>query len=120
MRPALLIVNPRATRVTPAVAEAVARELRARGPLDVVETAAPGHATELAAAAGEREVFVLSGDGGFNEALNGAGLDTVLGLEPGGGTNVLSRALGLPRDPRPAARPRRFIPRADRGGLQTR
>ena len=104
MRPALLIVNPRATRVTPAVAEAVARELRARGPLDVVETAAPGHATELAAAAGEREVFVLSGDGGFNEALNGFAGRTAIGFLPGGGTSVLPRLLGLPRDPLAAAR----------------
>ncbi len=49
-------------------------------------------------------VVVFSGDGGFNEALNGARPETVLGFVPGGGTSVLPRALGLPRDPLGAAR----------------
>ncbi len=49
-------------------------------------------------------MVVFSGDGGFNEALNGVRPGTVLGFVPGGGTSVLPRALGLPRDPVEAAR----------------
>jgi len=42
---------------------------------------------------------VFSGDGGFNEVLNGVERsDQPVGFLPGGGTSVLSRALGLPRD----------------------
>src|SRR5437588_691134 len=46
---------------------------------------------------------VFSGDGGFNEALNGADGEVPLGFIPGGGTSVLPRTLGLPRDPVAAA-----------------
>lgn len=101
MRP-LLIVNPYASRVTQELAEDVARIL---GAAETVFTERPGHATELARAAGNAgAVVVFSGDGGFNEALNGVRPGTVLGFVPGGGTSVLPRALGLPRDPVAAAR----------------
>lgn len=96
-----LIVNPYASRVTPELAERVGREL---GAVTTVFTERAGHAAELAREAGTEAVVVLSGDGGFNEALNGARPETVLGFVPGGGTNVLPRALGLPRDPVQAAR----------------
>ena len=49
-------------------------------------------------------IFVFSGDGGFNEALNGLERDVPIGFLPGGGTSVLPRALGLPREPVHAAR----------------
>jgi hypothetical protein len=95
---ALLVVNPFASRVTDA---AVARVAEALGDVVVVRTERPGHATELVrAAAGDVEaIYVFSGDGGFNEALNGLVGDVPLGFIPGGGTNVLPRALGLPRVP---------------------
>jgi diacylglycerol kinase family enzyme len=96
-----LIVNPYASRVTPELAERVAREL---GAAETFYTERAGHATELAREAGTDAVVVFSGDGGFNEALNGARKETVLGFVPGGGTSVLPRALGLPRDPVAAAR----------------
>jgi diacylglycerol kinase family enzyme len=56
---------------------------------------------ELAREAGDADALVIfSGDGGFNEALNGVERgDLPLGFVPGGGTSVLPRALGLPRDP---------------------
>ena len=103
---ALLIVNPWASRVTPEVVAAVERELEAAGPLETVLTRHPGHATELAAeAAGRSErIYVLSGDGVFNEVLNGVGDEVAVGFIPGGGTSVLPRALGLPRDPVAGAR----------------
>jgi diacylglycerol kinase family enzyme len=99
----LLIVNPFASRVTETHIDAVAATL---GEVDVRLTDRPGHATELAReAAGEVEaLYVFSGDGGFNEVLNGIDGQTPLGLIPGGGASVLPRALGLPRDPVAAAR----------------
>lgn len=103
MSRSILIVNPYASRVTPALTAEVARTL---GVGDVVETRAPGHATELVRdACGRMEtIYVFSGDGGFNEALNGLDGETPIGLVPGGGASVLPRALGLPRDPLAAAR----------------
>jgi diacylglycerol kinase family enzyme len=95
-----LIVNPYASRVTPELAEQVAHAL---GAADTVFTERAGHATELAREADAEAVVVFSGDGGFNEVLNGARPETVLGFVPGGGTSVLPRALGLPRDPVAAA-----------------
>src|SRR5207248_6235623 len=64
------------------------------------------HATQLAREAAEEHdaLFVYSGDGVFNEVLNGVDQNIPLGFIPGGRTNVLPRALGLPRDPVAAAR----------------
>lgn len=98
----LLIVNPHASAVSE---DAVASVMRALGRVDVLHTDGPGHATELArAAAGRPALYVFSGDGVFNEVLNGVEGDVPLGFVPGGGTSVLPRALGLPRDPVEAAR----------------
>ena len=75
------------------------------GEVEVRRTERPGHATELAReAAGLEAIYVFSGDGGFNEVLNGVDGRTPLGFIPGGGASVLPRALGLPRDPVAAAR----------------
>lgn len=98
---AILIVNPYASRVTPELADRVAAALV---PVETVFTERAGHATEIAREADTEAVVVFSGDGGFNEALNGVRPETVLGFVPGGGTSVLPRALGLPRDPVAAAR----------------
>jgi diacylglycerol kinase family enzyme len=97
----LLIVNPYASSVTK---ERVEKVRAALGDVELEQTTHPGHATELAASAGEAEaVYVFSGDGGFNEVLNGIGAETPVGFIPGGGASVLPRALGLPRDPVEAA-----------------
>ena len=96
-----LIVNPYASRVTPELARQVASAL---GAAETVFTERAGHATELAREADADAVVVFSGDGGFNEVLNGARPETLLGFVPGGGTSVLPRALGLPRNPVAAAR----------------
>ncbi len=102
MSRALLIVNPYASRVTDAAVERVVGVL---GDVEVRTTERPGHATELAReGAGHEAIYVFSGDGGFNEVLNGADGRTPLGFIPGGGASVLPRALGLPRDPVAAAR----------------
>ncbi|HEU5215079.1 MAG TPA: diacylglycerol kinase family protein [Gaiellaceae bacterium] len=102
-----LVVNPFATRVDEERLAAVRAELERAGELDVFLTQRAGHATELvtdACSGGAEAVVVFSGDGGFNEALNGLDADVPIGFLPGGGTSVLPRALGLPRDPVAAAR----------------
>jgi diacylglycerol kinase family enzyme len=102
MKRPLLIVNPFASSVSEDRIEAVAAEL---GDVEIRRTQHPGHATELARAArGRSAFFVFSGDGVFNEALNGLVADVPVGFIPGGGASVLPRALGLPRDPVAAAR----------------
>jgi diacylglycerol kinase family enzyme len=105
MKRALLIVNPQASRVTDEAVAGVERALMGAAFLRTVRTEHAGHATELAREeAGADAVIVFSGDGGFNEALNGVDRDDLpLGFIPGGGTSVLPRALGLPRDPVEAA-----------------
>jgi diacylglycerol kinase family enzyme len=102
-----LVVNPFATRVSEERLAEVRAELERVGELDVSLTEHPGHATELVAEAGRsgaEAIVIFSGDGGFNEALNGLEADVPIGFLPGGGTSVFSRALGLPADPVEAAR----------------
>jgi diacylglycerol kinase family enzyme len=103
---AALIVNPYSTHVTGERIAAVERVLRQRVEVETIFTQHPGHATELAAGvAGEVDaIIVFSGDGTYNEALNGADGAVPFGFLPGGGTSVLPRALGLSRDAVAAAR----------------
>jgi diacylglycerol kinase family enzyme len=105
MKTALLVVNPVASAVTDERVAAVEAVLRKGGPLETRRTERRGHATELAREAGSslRAIYVFSGDGGFNEVLNGVDGTIPLGFVPGGGASVLPRALGLPRDPVAAA-----------------
>jgi diacylglycerol kinase family enzyme len=102
----LLIVNPFASSVTPSRVEDVEDALREHAEVTTVRTEAPGHAAALAAdAPGKADaVVVFSGDGTYNEAINGVGRELPIGFVPGGGTSVLPRALGLPRDFFEAAR----------------
>jgi diacylglycerol kinase family enzyme len=98
----LLIVNPFASGVhehrLAAVRAALPGETEAR------LTTAPGEATQIARSAADVDaIYVFGGDGTFNEVLNGVELDVPLGFIPGGGTSVLPRALGLPRNPARAA-----------------
>ena len=103
--PILVVVNPVAGAGR---ARGAAERLRAAAHAagaTLVETRAPGHATELAAGAaagGHRRIVVVGGEGTVQEVANGlvgtAG-DITLGIVPGGNGNDLARALGLPRDP---------------------
>ncbi|MDP8910637.1 MAG: hypothetical protein M3M94_01040 [Actinomycetota bacterium] len=105
MRDVVLIVNPFATRVNGETARAVERALARDHHVMTVVTERRGHAAEIAKDAGRSAdaVVVFSGDGGFNEVVNGSDGSVPLGFVPGGGTSVLPRALGLPRDPVKAA-----------------
>jgi diacylglycerol kinase family enzyme len=105
MKRAVLIVNPFASHVTDEAVSAVERELMRAAYVRTVRTQRPRHAVELARQAEDADaVIVFSGDGGFNEVLNGVEReDLPLGFVPGGGTSVLPRTLGLPREPEAAA-----------------
>jgi diacylglycerol kinase family enzyme len=101
----VLIVNPFASDVTEERVRDVERELGRVASVHTLLTERPGHATKLAeAGTGADALLVYSGDGGFNEALNGAPDRVPLGFLPGGRTSVLPRLLGLPRDGAAAAR----------------
>ena len=99
----VLIVNPFASGVS----ERRLAQVREALPEDVeiVLTRARGEATELAAEWSPRAeaIYVFSGDGTYNEVINGLRADVPVGFVPGGGTSVLPRALGLPRNPVTAA-----------------
>jgi diacylglycerol kinase family enzyme len=100
---ALLIVNPFATGVDEHRLAAVQAALPAG--VETRLTTAAGEATELAREARDVDaIYVLGGDGTYNEVLNGLTVDAPIGFLPGGGTSVLPRALGLPRDPVQAAK----------------
>jgi diacylglycerol kinase family enzyme len=105
MKRVVLIVNPMASKVTDDAVAAVERALMCSAYVRTVRTERPRHAVDLAREAADADaIVVFSGDGGFNEALNGVECDDLpLGFVPGGGTSVLPRALGLPRDPVEAA-----------------
>ena len=100
---ALLIVNPFATGVDEHRLAAVRASLPAGTETHL--TTAAGEAREIVGTAGGADaIYVFGGDGTFNEVLNGIESDVPLGFLPGGGTSVLPRALGLPRDPVAAAK----------------
>lgn len=100
---ALLVVNPKATATTARTRDVLAHALASEIRLEVVETKARNHATELAKRAVEDGldlVVALGGDGTVNEVVNGL-LDAgprpglpALAVVPGGSTNVFARALG--------------------------
>jgi diacylglycerol kinase family enzyme len=104
----LVVSNPRATATTARQRDVLVHALAADAKLDVEETANRGHAAALACRAmrdGVDAVVALGGDGTVNEVVNGLLTDgvhgqvPVLGVVPGGSTNVFARALGLPNDP---------------------
>ena len=97
-----LIVNPFSSAVTPELITGVEDVLE---PAQTVLTEHAGHGQELAETL-QTEVerlYVFAGDGGYNEVVNGMTEPTPVGFLAGGGTSVLPRALGIPRDPVKAA-----------------
>lgn len=99
----VLIVNPFASGVDERRIDAVKTALP--DGTEVLLTHRPGEATQLArdADGSAGAIVVFAGDGTYNEVLNGVSGRTPLGFVPGGGTSVLPRALGLPRDAAAAA-----------------
>ena len=111
MRKAVLIYNPMsgrqaAARLLPGVLGALRQ---ARFAVEPVATSGPGDATQLASeAAGDPSIqvaFAMGGDGTLREVARGLlGSSIALGPLPTGTTNVLTLALGLPRNALDAAR----------------
>lgn len=102
-----MVVNPKATTTTAGARDVLARALSSESRLEVVETKARGHATELAqeaAAEGLDVVVALGGDGTVNEVVNGLLAHgpgprvPAFGVVPGGSANVFARAVGLADD----------------------
>jgi len=94
--------------MTATVTDLAVRSLAGSVDLDVERTQYRGHARELAAATNADLVIVHGGDGSINEVVNGLmGLTDgrpLIAVIPGGGGNVLARALGLPLDAAAAIR----------------
>ncbi len=101
-RRALVIVNPYATTVSDRLRSLVVHALAARFDLEVQDTRAAGHATEICRAAaweGYDVVIAFGGDGTVNEVINGlAGSPTPVTCLPGGRTNVYCKLLGIPTE----------------------
>ena len=94
--------------MTGTVTDLAVRSLAGLADLDVERTQYRGHARELAAASDADLVIVHGGDGSINEVVNGVmsrreGRPRVAVI-PGGGANVLARALGIPLDAAAAIR----------------
>lgn len=100
-RRVLLVWNPASTEVTSDSVGSVLVQLAARVEVVAMQTLDAGDGERLgrlAADEGFDAVFVLGGDGTANEVVNGAGDRIPIGVLPAGGTSVLPRVLGLPRD----------------------
>ncbi len=99
----LLIVNANASSVTPGIVNVIERALSSEYEVHRAETKRAGHATHLAKGAAHEGldlVVAMGGDGTVNEVANGlAGTQVPLALIPAGGTNVLARSVGIPKDP---------------------
>ncbi len=107
---ATVIVNPAAHNAPKRERlEEADRWLREQGwTVEWLETAGPGDAIAIAAAAAERRVpvvFVCGGDGTLSEAANGlAGSETALAVIPAGTVNLWAREVGLLKKPLEAVR----------------
>ncbi len=99
----LLIVNVNAASVTRRGIDVIERALSSEFKVEMAMTKRQGHATHLARGAAHEGVDLvvsMGGDGTVNEVANGLATTSVpMGIIPGGGTNVLARSLGIPRDP---------------------
>jgi len=94
--------------MTATVTDLAVRTLAGVLDLDVERTQYRDHARELAAATTADLIIVHGGDGSINEVVNGvmtlADGRPLIGVIPGGGANVLARALGVPLDAAAAIR----------------
>lgn len=116
----MLIVNTKASSVTPRARVVVQRALSGHHDVVCKETNRRGHAARLAQGAAAEHfdvVVVLGGDGTLNEAVNGlAGSATALGALPGGSTNVFARTVGTSSDPVEATE--QLLDALERGSLE--
>ncbi len=103
----VLVLNPGARHVTPALIAATVAQWSAVGQLDVIRSHSR-HLDGLSTLAATADaVVVLGGDGVLNQVANvlvTTGSDAALVPLPAGTTNVVARNLGLPRQPHAASR----------------
>lgn len=103
MKKVKLIANPIAGSVSASAKEVIKHALAAEFKLEADFTDSRDHASELSRDAVDRgfeAVLVFGGDGTLNEAVQPlVGTDVMVGVIPGGSTNVLARTLGIPTDP---------------------
>lgn len=103
----LVVINPAAGHQREAWVESVILEMRRLGVTpDVYQTRAPGDAIHhLQQLPDIYDVIIpAGGDGTINEVINGMkGKKAVLGLIPGGTSNVLATELGYPQAPEAVA-----------------
>ena len=99
----MLVVNLHAGSVSTRTKEVIVKALQADFKVEAVDTARRDHAADLARDAVQRgfdAVLAFGGDGTINETAQGlAETDVALGILPGGSTNVMARALGIPSNP---------------------
>lgn len=102
MQRVLFVSNARAGAVSTRTREVIVKALSADFDLELAETTSRGHAIDLgrsAVADGFDAVIAFGGDGTVNEvAQDLVETDVALGVIPGGTTNVMARALGIPMD----------------------
>lgn len=108
----LIIVNPKsAAGATREKWSGTASDLRTHfGPFNVAFTKGPGDGIEIAqraAESGREMIIACGGDGTVNEVANGillSGKDVELGIFPSGTGGDFRRTIGMPSEPRAAAR----------------
>ena len=108
MRRLLLVANPSASGFTGALFREVSSILSEAYEVTAAWPDGPDdarHSAEEAARSGYDVVVAMGGDGVVHHVGNGlVHTDTALGILPVGTTNVVARIVGLPRNPKKAAR----------------
>jgi diacylglycerol kinase family enzyme len=97
----LLIWNPVSTEVKGETLGSVLVSLAENLEVVAMHTTGPNGAEPIVEHAIDNSydaIFVLGGDGTANEVINAVGDRLPIGVLPAGGTSVLPRVLGLPRD----------------------
>ena len=104
-RPILLVANGHASHVRPGLVSGVESELASRGAdCRKVVTESADELAALLTGGCERRVVLVGGDGTVHAAANLGVPPPELALIPAGGANNIARSLGIPLDPRAAAR----------------
>lgn len=101
----MLVVNPRASGVTPALVEAVERAARAFGARrSTLVTESPREWLDALDGDPACLVLLLGGDGTLHAAVNESELRPTVALVPAGRANNVARSLGIPLRPDAAVR----------------
>src|SRR5215470_6773743 len=107
---ACLVINPHAGQNVTKIAELIAVLSAAGWSTDITIKEYGGHSMELAARAAKANydlVIGYGGDGTLNQVLNGVmtsrDRSSIIGVIPGGTTNVWAAEIGVPDDPVHAA-----------------